>query len=107
LLLQWWTSAVDFPWVVSGKPYFSLPAFIPITFELTILLAALGAIAGLMLFALLPMFWHPLFGCRSFERMTTDGFFLSVEAREVRFDPAATRLLLEELGAIEVIQVQC
>jgi len=99
LHLQWWTNAVDYPLITSAKPRFSLPANIPVAFELIVLLSALAAFAGCLALNRLPQFWHPVFTAKRFRRATSDGFFLSVEAADPRFDPSATRALLESLGA--------
>ena len=68
MLLQWWTNAVDYPLVISGKPLFSLPANIPITFELIVLFSALAAFGGTLVLNRLPQFWHPAFGGPRFGR---------------------------------------
>ncbi|NLX94970.1 MAG: DUF3341 domain-containing protein [Rhodopirellula sp.] len=102
LLMQWWMNAVDYPYIISGKPLFSLPAFIPVTFELIVLFAALTAFVGVLALNQLPQLWHPVFQSRRFERMTSDGFFLSIEARDAMFDEAGTRALLESAGAVAV-----
>jgi mono/diheme cytochrome c family protein len=102
LLLQWWTNAVDYPYVTSGKPLFSLPANIPVAFELIILFGALAAFGGVLLFANLPWLYHPLFGCEKFRRVTTDAFFLAIEAADPKFDEGATADLLRSLGAKSV-----
>ena len=102
LLLQWWTNAVDYPFLVSGKPYFSLPANIPVTFELVVLFAALAAFGGALVLNELPRFAHPLFTIRRFRRATTDGFFISIEASDPKFEPEAARQLLESVGATAV-----
>jgi mono/diheme cytochrome c family protein len=99
LLLQWWTNAVDYPVITSAKPRFSLPADIPVVFELIVLFSALAAFVGCLALNRLPQFWHPVFTARRFRRASTDGFFLSVEAADARFDPSATGALLELLGA--------
>jgi len=99
LLLQWWTNAVDYPYLISGKPLFSLPANIPITFELIILLGALAAFGGALVFCNLPELYHPLFGCAKFRQSTTDAFFLAVEAADPKFDETGTADLLRSLGA--------
>lgn len=99
LLLQWWTNAVDYPLLISGKPLFSLPANIPITFELIILFGALAAFGGAIVFCNLPRLHHPLFACDEFRRVTTDAFFLAVDAADPKFDAAATADLLRSLGA--------
>lgn len=100
LLLQWWTNAVDYPYLISGKPLFSLPANIPVTFELIILFGALAAFGGAMVFCNLPELYHPLFGCAKFRQSTTDAFFLVIEAADPTFDETVTAALLESLGAL-------
>jgi mono/diheme cytochrome c family protein len=99
LLLQWWTNTVDYPYWISGKPLFSLPANIPVTFELIILFGALAAFGGVMMLSNLPELYHPLFSCVKFRQVTTDAFFLAVEANDPRFDETATADLLRSLGA--------
>jgi len=100
--LQWWTSAVDYPLVISGKPLFSWPAFVPITFELGVLGGALGAVFGMLALNQLPCLFHPLFASKQFERVSDDGFFISVEAADPKFDLATTKALFEKLGAEEI-----
>jgi mono/diheme cytochrome c family protein len=102
ILLQWWTNAVDYPYWISGKPLFSLPANIPVTFELIILLGALAAFLGAMVLSNLPELYHPLFACERFRQASTDTFFLAVEAADPRFDPIATAELLRALRAVHV-----
>ncbi len=102
LALQWWTNAVDYPFLISGKPLFSLPANIPVTFEGTILLAAVTAFFGMLIANRLPAWYHPLFRSDRFLRATNDRFFISVEGRDPRFDLSATRSFLESLGALGV-----
>jgi hypothetical protein len=102
MLLQWWTSTVDYPMVVSGKPYFSWPAFVPIMFECGVLGGALGAVGGLLFETRLPRHHHPLFFAPGFERASDDRFFLSVASSDPRFDAGATERLLRELGAARV-----
>lgn len=100
--LQWWTNAVDYPFLISGKPLFSLPANIPVTFELIVLFAALTAFFGTLALNQLPQFWHPTFESSRFARATTDGFFLSIEARDPKFALEATQQLLETTGATAI-----
>jgi len=100
--LQWWVHASAYPLVISGKPFFSWPAFIPITFELGILFASLGAVFGMLGLNRLPMHHHPLFRSRVFERATDDVFFISIESWDPRFDASANRTFLESLGARSV-----
>lgn len=102
MFLQWWTAAVDYPMVVSGKPYFSWPAFVPIMFECGVLGGALGAVGGLLFESRLPHPHHPLFFSPGFERMSDDRFFLSVASSDERFEAGATARLLRELGAARV-----
>jgi len=106
LLLQWWTNGFDYKYLVSGKPFFGLPAAIPITFELTVLLASIGAFVGLLAANRFPQLHHPLFPARGFARATTDGFFIAIEASDPAFDPARTREFLEGLGARQVEKVE-
>jgi hypothetical protein len=100
--LQVWTAVYAYPVVVSGKPLLSLPAFIPITFEMTILGAAMAAVGSMFAFNLLPMLYHPLLKHESFNRATADGFFISIDSRDRRFDPEATRVLLESIGGQDI-----
>jgi Ni/Fe-hydrogenase subunit HybB-like protein len=100
--IQWYQSAVAYKLVVGGKPLNSVEAFVPISFETTILYAAFGAVAGMLLLNGLPRLYHPVFRSRSFARATTDGFFLAVAARDPKFHPIETPLLLDAAGATEV-----
>lgn len=102
ILLQWWTSAVDYPLVISGKPYFSLPAFIPVAFELTILLAAFGAVFGMFFLNRLPSHYHPVFYSEKFGRVSDDAFYVSILASDSKFDTSATRELLESAGGFDI-----
>lgn len=106
LLLQWWINAVDYRLVISAKPFNSLPAFIPVTFELTILLAAFGAVLSMLVLNLLPMLYHPLFKHERFRHATADAFFVSIPARDPKFDPKRTRDLLESLGGRNIDLVE-
>ncbi len=104
--LQWFTNAFDYPFLISGKPTFSLPANIPVAFETTILLAALSALVGMLAFNRLPQLFHPLHTSRRFKRATDDRFFISVEAADPLFDRERTRALLVSLGGSEVEEVE-
>lgn len=97
--LQWWTNAFDYPHNISGKPVFSLPANIPVAFEVIVLFSALTAFLGVLVLNLLPQFWHYAFGAPRFARVTSDGFFLTIDAGDPKFDALATRAFLESLGA--------
>jgi len=100
VLLQWWTNAVDYPYDISGKPFWSLPAHIPVAFEGAILLAAITAFLGML------AWFHPAFRSPRFARATDDRFFITVESGDPRFDPDATRALLLSLGATSVEQLE-
>ena len=106
LLLQWWTSAVDYPLIIGGKPFFSYQAFVPVTFELTILLSAFGAVFGMLALNRLPRLYHPVFKVPEFRRASDDRFFISIEARDPRFDLEETRQFLEGLGAEQVTELE-
>lgn len=105
MLLQWWVSTVAYPLAVSGKPLFSWPAFVPITFECGVLGGALGAVFGFLGLARLPRHHHPIFASETFERMSDDAFFLSVEANDPKWDETATVRLLADLGATYVERI--
>lgn len=104
--LQAWVHSSEYPLVISGKPYFAWPAYVPVTFELGVLFGALGAVFGMFGLNRLPMHYHPLFHSKRFERVTDDAFFISIEARDPLFDADATRGLLDQLGALHVETVE-
>jgi mono/diheme cytochrome c family protein len=95
LFFQWWTSSVDYPWIVGGKPFWSVPANIPITFELTVLFSALTCFAAMLLLNKLPQPSHPLDRNRRFARATDDRFFLLIQASDPKYDRRETTQLLE------------
>jgi hypothetical protein len=101
-ILQWWVHTTAYPLVISGKPFFTWPAFIPITFEVSVLFGALGAVFGMFGLNKLPMHHHPLFKSKVFERASDDTFFISIESWDPRFDPSGTATLLKSLGARSV-----
>jgi mono/diheme cytochrome c family protein len=105
ILMQWWMNAWDWQWVASGKPYFSLPQQIPIAFEVTVLLAGFTTFLGMWALNKLPQVWHPLFKKDRFLKATTDGFFISVEGTDPKFDRGETERLLREAGATAVEDV--
>ena len=106
LLMQYWMNAVDYPIVISGKPLFSLPANIPVIFELTILFSALTAFGGMIAMNKLPRHSHPLFSSERFRRVTDDRFFVVIEAEDPKFDEASTRSFLESLGGLGIERVE-
>lgn len=105
LVLQWWCNAYNWPWNISGKPAWSIPANVPIAFETTILLAVFASFFGMWIANRLPQVWHPLFRSERFGRVTDDAFLLGIEARDRRFDAVTTPKLLEDAGALSVERV--
>jgi len=103
--LQYWTSVIDYPLNIGGKPLNSWPAFIPITFECTILFAGLTSALSMVLMNGLPRPHHPVFNIPNFERATVDRFFLCIEADDPRFDRDSTRSFLEGLNPDAVSEV--
>lgn len=99
---QWWTNAVDYPFLISGKPPFSLPANIPVAYEVIILLSAFAAFFGMLALNGLPRLANPLFRVPRFVRATTDRFFLSIDAKDPKFNADETRSLLSSAGAVNV-----
>ena len=97
-LLQYWASAIAYPLIISAKPLNSYPAFVPVTFELGILLGSFGAVFGMLGLNKLPRLYHPIFKHSTFGRASDDRFFLSIEARDPQFDPARTVEFLRSLG---------
>jgi hypothetical protein len=117
LTLQFFTNSMDwkiwafvwvsgYPFPVSGKPLFSTPAFIPVTFELTVLLSALGSVLCVLLLNNLPRLYHPLFKNVRFARATDDRFYLVIEARDPKFSRSRTEEFMRSLhpASIEAVE---
>ena len=102
LWMQWWMNAKNYAYLISGKPFFSLPANIPITFEVTVLFSALTAVASMFAFNKLPQFYHPTFRSGRFKRVTNDRFFIGIEAADPRFEKDKTETLLKSLGSSHI-----
>ena len=103
--MQYYASVHDYPLLVAGRPLHSWPAFIPITFELTILAAALTALLVLLIGSRLPQPYHPVFNVEQFARASQDRFFLCIEASDPHFELGETRQFLESLAPVAVHQV--
>src|SRR5690349_14672085 len=104
--MQYWMEVIDYPIIVGGKPFNSWPAFIPITFECTVLVAAFSAVLGMLFLNKLPQPYHPVFNAPSFALATNDRFFLVVEANDPKYNHDAVVQLLQGLNATEVIDVE-
>lgn len=100
-----WYSAFSTRLNIGGRPFFSWPAFIPITFELTVLFAALSAVVGMLMLNGLPRPYNPIFNAPKFDRASSDGFFLCIEAEDPQFDREQARRLLEETSPRSISDV--
>ncbi|QDU66270.1 quinol:electron acceptor oxidoreductase subunit ActD [Engelhardtia mirabilis] len=100
--LQYFTNAVLYPYLISGKPLFSLPANVPVMFELTVLFAAFTTVFTMLAMNGLPQWFHPLFRRNNFERMTDDRFGIVVEASDPKFNRQQVELLLANAGGANV-----
>jgi hypothetical protein len=105
-LMQWYLAVVDYPLNVGGKPFNSWPAFIPITFEMTILCAAFAAVFGMLALNKLPQPYHPVFNAPNFALATRDHFFLVIEANDPRYRHDEVVEFMKGLGANDVTDVE-
>src|ERR1043166_2858384 len=104
--MQWLAMARLYPLNVGGRPLNSWPNFIPITFELTILIGSLSAFVAVLLLNRLPEPHHPVFNVPEFHRASIDLFFLCIEAADPKFNSEQTRKFLESLGSCKVTEVE-
>jgi hypothetical protein len=105
-LMQYYIEVIDYPINVGGKPYNSWPAFIPITFECTVLVAAFSAVLGMLVLNKLPQPYHPVFNAPNFALATRDRFFLVVEANDPQFNHNNVVSLFRELDAQDIVDVE-
>src|SRR5690606_14469911 len=106
MVFQWWTNAVAYPFLISGKPLFSLPANIPVSFEVTILFSAFTAFFGMFALNGLPRWSNPLLRVRRFRQVTQSKFFIAIDAADRQFSLDATRDFLNSLGAEHIDEVR-
>jgi hypothetical protein len=104
--LQYWVAAIDYPINIGGRPFNSWPSFIPVTFELTILIASLFAFFGVLALNRLPMPYHPVFNVERFQLASRNRFFLCIEAVDSNFEPERTRRFLDEIGSLGTYEVE-
>ncbi|MCX6047657.1 MAG: DUF3341 domain-containing protein [Chloroflexi bacterium] len=106
LLMQWFSATIHYPLNIGGRPYASWPTFIPVSFELTILLAGIFGLLGMFALNGLPEPYHPVFNVPRFTQASRDRFFLCIESRDPHFDLAQTRQFMEGLRAQGVYEVE-
>jgi hypothetical protein len=106
LTLEWYVNSPGYAFIISGKPFWSLPANIPVGFECTILCAAYTAVFGMLALNKLPMLYNPLFKIARFKRVTTDRFFVVIDAGDPRFNETRVTEFLTKLGALAVERVE-
>jgi hypothetical protein len=104
--LEYWVHSIAYPVNIAGKPLNSWPQFIPVTFEMTILIAAISAVLGMIVLNGLPMPYHPVFNVPRFEHASRDKFFLLVESRDPKFDRQRTFEFLKALDPSEINAVE-
>lgn len=102
LLMAWWMNAIDYPFIISGKPLFSIWPSLPVAFELAILLAAFAVFGGALFFGGMPRLANAKFRVPAFARATNDRYILAIDASDRMFEEAETRSLLEELGGTDI-----
>ena len=105
-LLQWYSAVIDYPINSGGRPLHAWPAFIPATFETTVLGAALAAFGGFLVLNGLPRLHHPVFNAKDFDLASRNRFFLCIRARDAQFEHTRTQSFLQTLRAQRVVDVE-
>jgi hypothetical protein len=105
-VIQWWTNAVDYPIVVGGRPLNSIPAWIPITFETTVLCASLATFFVLCAKTHLTALWHPVFEAPGFESAQVDRFWVMVGSDDEKYEERVTTVALQRAGASRVVRLE-
>jgi hypothetical protein len=100
-LMIYWMQAIDYPIVVSGKPFNSYQAFTPVIFSITVLLSAITTVFAMLAISGLPRFNHPLFDSQEFQRFSDDGFFVSIDLDDPKYNSTSTSAMLNSLGAMK------
>jgi len=103
--LQGWIAIIASPLIISGKPLWSWPAFVPVAFELTILFAALGSVFGMLIINRLPRWHHPIFESERFARASDDRFFVSIEASDPKFDAETTANFMRDKAKASYVEL--
>ncbi len=106
LLFQMWAMGWAYPMIVGGKPLMSLPAYVPVWYEITVLTSCVTAFLANWIMNGLPQPYHPAFASKAFERATDDKFFIMIEAADPKFDLEKTRALLKDAGATQVEELE-
>jgi hypothetical protein len=104
--MLWYSAVIDFPFDSGARPLHSWPAFIPATFELTILGAALAAFFGFLLSSGLPKLYHPIFNAPDFDLASRNRFFLLIRGKDPRFDAEAIGQFLRSLDPMRIVAVR-
>ena len=102
MTLQYWIAAIEYPLVISGKPFFSWQAFVIVTFALFVLFGAFGAVLGMLHLNRLPRLHHPVFYSDKFAKVTDDAFYVSIEAEDEKFDDKKIQEFLSSIGGTDV-----
>lgn len=105
IAMMYYMAVIDYPMNISGKPFLNAPAWVPIIFELTVLLSAFGAVFGMFFLNGLPKLHNPLFNSKRFKKVTDDGFFACIEADDNLFETEKVKELFEEAGAAHIEEI--